>query len=384
MSETTQLPLAGVRILDCGIITAGAATSAILADFGADVLKIESKVYKDPFRAWFGTASADPSMSSAFDCNNRGKKGVAINLKHPEGRALFLRLVAKSDAVVENFRRGVMARLGLGYVTLCASNPKIVMAALSVEGSRSKATSFGSTIEAMGGLAAITGRPDHAPLVSGRNLNFPDQAASMFAAGAIVAAILKARADGRGALVDIPQREVQAYFVGEVVAAGMKGDPFDPAWRERANTGLFEGCIKTADGWVAVQAKELARLTLVLPEGESMQAANWEDRLSFWSTTKPSNIVISELTALGFWATQVPHSETLLRGYLSKQSSPFRHSASGRIVKGPPFDFKGVPSRIPKDAPQLGEHTAEVLQDLLHMPISEIKELANQGAIDLA
>ena len=110
-------PLAGVRVIDLGILTAGASTSAILADLGADVIKVESSTYLDPFRGTPGTSRVEGwwNNSIAFKSTNRNKRGICLDLKSPRGRELFLRLAGKSDVVIENFRRGVMQRLGIGY-----------------------------------------------------------------------------------------------------------------------------------------------------------------------------------------------------------------------------------------------------------------------------
>src|SRR4029077_20341506 len=136
--------------------------SAILADLGADVIKIESPIYQDPFRRWDGEQldGGHPELPPFFRMTNRGKRNLGLNLKTKEGRDVFLRLVRSSDVVVENFRRGVLEDLGLGYEALTAENPDIILASISSQGEDgpdSAYVSFGSTLEAMAGLAAITG-----------------------------------------------------------------------------------------------------------------------------------------------------------------------------------------------------------------------------------
>ena len=113
-------PLTECRVLDLGIITAGAATSAILADLGADVIKIESPTYSDPFRNWDGEQldGGHPDLPPYFRMTNRGKRNLGLDLKSAEGRKVFLDLVRSCDVVVENFSRGVLDRLGLGYEAL--------------------------------------------------------------------------------------------------------------------------------------------------------------------------------------------------------------------------------------------------------------------------
>ena len=126
-------PLTGVRVLDFGLLTAGANTSAMLADLGADVLKIESGAYLDPFRV-VGKMDDDEgwwNRSPQFRFTNRNKVGASIELKRPEGREAFMRLVAQSDIVLENFRRGVLAKLGIDYPALRAVRPEIILASIS-------------------------------------------------------------------------------------------------------------------------------------------------------------------------------------------------------------------------------------------------------------
>ena len=169
--NNTELPLAGIRILDFGLITAGAGSSAVLADMGAEVLKIESETYADPFRKWMGS-----NDSPLFKFNNRNKYGVGIDLKTKEGKAQFIELVKNADVVLENFRRGVLDKMGFSFEELKKYNPNIVLASISgqgLDGPMVTGMTFGSTLEANAGMAAQTCDAEGTPFVSGRNLNFP-------------------------------------------------------------------------------------------------------------------------------------------------------------------------------------------------------------------
>ena len=218
-AEAGKLPLAGFRVLDLGIITAGAGVSALLADMGAEVLKIEADSYPDPFRAWAGDA-----VSPFFKGNNRNKKGIALDLKSEAGKASFLELVKTADVVVENFRRGVLDRLGFEYETLRHVNPDIILASISgqgLTGPGSGNSSYGSTLEASSGFSASVCYEGGAPYITGRNVNYPDQTVVIYAASVIAAALSQTN---RGMNLDICQRDVAVFLSGgeiEAVSAGM-------------------------------------------------------------------------------------------------------------------------------------------------------------------
>jgi crotonobetainyl-CoA:carnitine CoA-transferase CaiB-like acyl-CoA transferase len=364
-------PLHGIRVVDCGIITAGAATSAVLGDLGADIIKIESTRYADPFRVWFGDDCNAKTESSAFDCNNRGKKGVGIDLKTPEGRGIFLRLVAQADVVVENFRRGVMDRLGLDYQALRAANPRLVLASISANGSDGEhrgISAYGSTLEALGGLAWSTRDENGNPLISGRNLNFPDQAVALVAAGAIAAAVRKARRNGEGAHLDISQREVTIFNSGDVVLGRAAAD------------AQFAACFEAKDAWVAVQSARIKDMTS-LAQCLGLQADE-AHVIHCWMRGRTASEVISHLNGLGIFGARVPRSDQLLDAYLQGEG-PFCRTISGRLVRGSPIRRDGDEARELMDAPALGQHTRQVLGEWLSMPSHEIDRMASLGIIDV-
>jgi crotonobetainyl-CoA:carnitine CoA-transferase CaiB-like acyl-CoA transferase len=210
-------PLAGIRVLDLGMITAGASSSALLADFGADVMKVESGSAIDLFRTWDGREGGTGwwNRSRFFRFTNRNKRGLGLDLKSADGRALFLRLVARSDVVLENFRRGVLERLNLTFADLLQANPRIILASITSQGEAGPdrtAPSYGSTLDATSGLSSISGTPDGMPVISGVALNYPDQIVSIFAAGMVVAAVLERNRTGQGVQLDIPQRELASFL----------------------------------------------------------------------------------------------------------------------------------------------------------------------------
>lgn len=382
MGEGT-LPLAGWKVLDLGIITAGAATSALLADAGAEVVKIESARYPDPFRLWTSEAGGpnDGDGSPVFRFTNRNKRGLALDLKRPEGRALFLRLVRDSDVVVENFRRGVLANLGVDYAQLRAANPRIVLASISSQGETGpdrSYVSYGSTLEATGGIAAITGYPDGPPTVTGRDLNYPDQVVSVFALGTVIAAVLNARRTGEGAHLDIAQREVVAYLIGETVGAASRGAPASAPRQGCADpAGRPQGCFRSADQrWIAV--------TLQSPEAERAAAALLGEpatleALERWIGLASAESAIAALRAAGVAAAPVLGGHEALQSQRAGRGRALAATPDGELVKGFPFQSRQTPFSIRGAAPGVGRDTAEVLSELFGLTPAEIARLQDLG-----
>lgn len=305
--EHSDLPLAGVRVLDLGVLTAGAGTSSLLADLGAEVIKIESIARPDMFRFWTGNDD-----SPLFHFSNRSKKGVDLNLKTADERAAFLDLVAGADAVIENFRRGVLERLDLGFDVLREANPRIVLGSVSGQGAsgpRADHTTFGSTLEAASGFSALTTGADGVPAISGPNLNFPDQTVCLFAGAVLAAAITKSRAAGTAFHLDISQRDVAVYACGPVIEQAARG--LDPhRWAAR----------RGSDGrWVTVGAD-------------------------------------------GVTEAEVLDGAAVLEACLRDSSSAVVRAPTGELVKGFPFTFERRTMTIGGPAPGIGEHNDLILK----------------------
>lgn len=259
-------PLAGLTVVDLGTITAGGRTSQFLADFGATVIKVEGPRRPDPFRHWSGVtgeAGAGDLASPPFRVVGRNKESVAIDLKHPEGIAVMRRLVEEADLVVENFRRGVMENLGLGFDTLSSWNPRISLLSISSQGADGPErdyVSFGGTLEALGGMMAVTGYGPAEPTWTTSKVNYPDQAVSLLAPGLALWSVLVARRRGRGVHIDLAQRETVVALLGELVTlASLTGTaPVAAGNLAPGETGL---CLpaRGSDEWVAVSLTEEAQ-----------------------------------------------------------------------------------------------------------------------------
>lgn len=375
--------LEGVRVVDFGQLTAGANTSAMLADLGADVIKVESAGYMDLFRA-VGQRDSAPgwwNRSPQFRFTNRNKRGVAIDMKAPAGRKLILDLIAGADVVVENFRRGVLERAGLDYAALAKVNPRIVLASISSQGETGPNRmhgSFGSTLDATGGIAALTGYEDGKPAISGMDVNYPDQVVSLFAAGIVIAAIREAKATGRGAHLDISQREVTSFLIGEQILAAA-ADPASRAPRRQGNAEAgvaLQDCFRGSDGrWVALTLADdadLARCAAAIG-GVADRAA-----LVSWCAGRPARVAADALAAAGLAAAAVLDGMDLLRE-AALSGYTMLNAANGDLVKGMPYCFGGKPLAIRAPAPDLGQHTEAVLREILGLDDASLSELAALG-----
>jgi crotonobetainyl-CoA:carnitine CoA-transferase CaiB-like acyl-CoA transferase len=406
----TKGPLHGVRVLDLGTITAGAATSCVFADFGADVIKVESIAHIDPFRAWRQVSSAagsdDYDRSPPFHTVNRGKRSVGINLKTDRGRDLLLALVRSSDVVVENFRRGVLERLRLTYADLYSANPAIVLLSLTsqgVQGPESRYASFGSTLDALGGLMSVTGYDATTPRWSGNNVNYPDQLVSFLAPGVVLAALRQAESSGVGTWIDFSQREAVTFSLGEqVMAASISG--VDPVPVGNRAHDFIQGVYPTVqdDKWVALSIKnddtswaDLARVvgldqstpSLTSPELRWDAHDQIDQGIARWTSRLEPAAIVRALNEAGIAASPVADAVEVLNdeqltelGFFKEVETPLG------VVKQRGFSARlsATPGSIRSHAPNLGEHTIEVLKERLAVADEIINGLVRDGVLDVS
>jgi benzylsuccinate CoA-transferase BbsF subunit len=358
-------PLAGIRVADFGQLTAGANTSAMLADLGAEVIKIESPSHLDLFRRWKPDNSPQWwNESPQFHFTNRNKYGVAIDLKHSEGRALAMSLVQTCDVLIENYRRGVLTSLGLGYDAVTAVNPRLVYASISSQGEvgpyRLHRT-YGSTLDAMGGLSALTGYHEGSPEISGMDFNYPDQVVSLFAAGAIMGCLREARRTGRGGHLDIAQREVVTFMLGEYVLAASLGAP---AFVRRGNQDedyLLQDTFQAADGrWIALTVGSTEETFLRQCIGAT--SGDLHSAIARWCKTHDADTAVAALAKQGIQVAAVNNGRDLL-GAPALVGESLVWGENGRVVKGMPYVFDDMPFIMERSAPDLGEHNYKFLSD---------------------
>ena len=394
--------LSGLKVADLSIVTAGAGATQVLADFGADVVKIEGQSRPDMYRLGFtgDRGGASDLDFPPFRVANRNKRGLSVNLKDPEGLAIVKRLVAVSDVVVENFRRGVIERLGLGYQDLVDLRSNVVLVSISSQGATGPNqgyTSFGTTLDALGGVMSVTGYDASTPTWSSGRINYPDQTANTISPAVILAAVMASRADGKPRWVDLSQREVVTSLLGDwILKTSLDGR--DPVPMGNAEPGRLEWLSRCVgeDRWVAISLcsrSDRDRLaSLVAAEtGDRHDSGTDTDDVELraatdrWAAQRTREAAVAELQACGLAAAPVNSGEELIndpylrqRGWWQTVDLPGggTEQQRGWVVH---FD-EGGPDRVKKRAPHVGEDTDEVLAELRYSA-EEIEDLHARGVV---
>ncbi|MCX5907305.1 MAG: CoA transferase, partial [Deltaproteobacteria bacterium] len=225
-APTAAPPLKGIRVIDLTRIVAGPYCSMVLGDLGAEIIKIEQPKTGDESRAW-GPPWPEKTVSAYFICLNRNKKSITLNLKHPEGVAIFKKLVKKADVVLENFRPGTMDELGLGYDVLREINPRLVycdMTGYGTAGPYVDKPGVDVIVSAIAGFMSITGEPNGQPVKAGVALT--DVMTGLYAFGSISSALLLRERTGRGQRISVNLMAIQLatlinigsnYLVGGII-----------------------------------------------------------------------------------------------------------------------------------------------------------------------
>jgi crotonobetainyl-CoA:carnitine CoA-transferase CaiB-like acyl-CoA transferase len=377
------------------------------------VIKVEATQYPDPFRNWGALAPPDLAApwnaSPTFNAVNRNKYGITLDLKHPLGQQAFLRLVAQSDVVAENFRRGVMDRLGLTYAALRQVRPDLVMVSLSSQGATGPEAgygSFGSTLDALSGLMSITGYGPAAPIWSSNEVNYPDQVVSMFGAAAMLMGLRHRRRTGQGTYIDLSQRELVTSMLGEVVldytVNGRVAQPRanrDPAmvphdvYRCRGEDAWLAIAVRDDAQWAAL-CRVIERPELVEDDryatlaGRQTRQAEVQTIIAAWAARSEKRPAMEALQRAGVSAAAVLDGRELLddphlaeRGFYQTVDHPVGGKQRQRSW---PFRLEGTPAEIRRPAPCLGEHNQQILGGLLGYSDSEIQALAEAGVIGTA
>ena len=246
-------PLEGIRVVEAATLFAAPMATMLLADFGADVVKLEHPRRPDPAR---GHGPAKDGAGLWFKALSRNKRHATLDLSHPDGQALFLRLAADADVVVENFRPGTLERWNLGWDVLSAANPGLVLARVSgfgQDGPYAHRAGFGTLAEAMSGFAALNGEPDGPPLLP--PLALADGVAALATAFGILAALRARETTGSGQVVDVSLLEPLLTLLGPGVSAYDALGELQPRTGNRSSHNAPRNVYRTADDrWIAVSS----------------------------------------------------------------------------------------------------------------------------------
>ena len=377
-------PLRGIRVLDFTRLYAGPFCTMLLGDLGADVVKIESPD-GDPIRRQGPPFHEGDSMS--FLAVNRNKRSIILNTKDESDRALVRRLALTADVIVENFRPGVMERMGLGYEQIAAENPRIVYAAMSGMGatgpSRDKGA-FDLTIQAEGGYMSLTGERDGKPIKLGTSAF--DLVCGQYAMGAIMTALFARERSGRGQKIETSLLEGVVSFLVDAAMEHLTVGTERPKWGSEHPTNVPYKAFEAADGWIVVAAgmqnlfesfmKVLGREDIVADDrfADMRGRVSNRDELHEILDAEVRRWNVDDLAAR-LDEAKVPcspvnnmqrvfsHPQVLARG--------MRHS----LQRGDGVDLPTIGPAVKYSSfevtqgwsppPRVGEHTAEVLRDWL-------------------
>ena len=405
----TGLPLRGVRVVDFTWHGAGPYTTKMLADHGAEVIRIETSKRLDSLRNLppFKDKIEGVNRSGYFSDRNSNKRDIVLNLKHPASRGIALRLIEQSDVVANNFTPGTLAELGLGYEDACAVKPDIIYIEMAMQGAYgpdSGQVGFGLTVSALTGLHHLTAAPGKAPI--GTGTNYPDHvSAPCHATFAILAALRHRRRTGQGQYIDLAQTETMISLLGPAVldwtVNGRNQMPQGNRDDEAAPHGVYP--CAGEDRWIAISAATDAqwqglaaelglesltsdpRFATLVERHRNHDALDAE--IAARTRDRDAYKLMKQLQRRGVPAgvaqtaqDLVEHDPQLkLRGHFARLDHP---EMGPTVYNTPPFRLSGVEEPIMRTpAPLLGQHTREVCNELLGMKSDEVDKLVAEEVL---
>jgi len=396
MDHAMAGPLAGIVVADFSQLAQGPFATQILGDLGAEIIKIESPS-GDWMRGYSLQNAYSGGLSVSFISYNRNKRSIVLDLKSAEGLEIARRLVDRADVVVENFRPGVMDRLGLGYESLAARNPRIVYCAsvgYGQDGPYVGRPGQDLLVQSLAGLASMGGREQDPPAPAG--VGVADLAAGLHIVYGVLAALVARERTGVGQRVDVSMLNSLLALEGQEIASYLYTGVLAP----RAASGIASayagaplGIYPTADGWLALSMQPLGRLAELLGVDdfagvESHNVIEGRDRikrrLEQATRTKTTDEWLEHLLAHDVWCApvndldrvvddpQVVHNDILVT---------LDHPTAGAVrVVGSPVRFSATPSSVREVPPELGQHTAAICREVLGMTEDEIETARSRGA----
>jgi crotonobetainyl-CoA:carnitine CoA-transferase CaiB-like acyl-CoA transferase len=401
--QEKPLPLSGLRVIDVGTFLAGPYAGCMMGEFGAEVLKVEYPIGGDPMRR-FGVPARHGGATLAWLSEARNKRSVTIDLRRPKGVELFLKLVKKSDVVIENFRPGTLEDWGLGWEVLSEANPGLVMLRVSGYGQTGpyrRRPGFSHIAHAIGGLSYLAGFPGETPVVPGA-APLGDYMSSLYGLIGVMLALRHKAKTGLGQVIDIGIYEAVFRQLDEIAASyGMFG-----TIREREGAGSFvavpHGHFRTKDGkWVAIACttdRMFERLADAMGRPELASSSLYGPQRNRLAAREEVNKIVNEWT---FSLTR----EELLEKCIAREVPIGKLNSIADIFEDEHFRARGnlaeveeeglgkvvvpnvvptlseTPGRIANLGPPLGNATYEVMRELLELSPNEITRLRQQRII---
>ena len=390
-------------MIDVGNFLAGPYAAAMMGEFGAEVLKVEHPIGGDPMRR-FGTPTSRPDATLKWLSESRNKKSVTIDLRQEEGVQLFLKLLAKSDVLIENFRPGTMEEWGLTWEAISAANPRLVMLRVSGYGQTGpyrRRSGFAHIAQAFGGLNYLAGFPGETPVLPG-TVPLGDYIASLYGAIGIMVALRHREKTGRGQIIDVGIYEAIFRMMEEIASVyGVSGKI-----REREGSGSFvavpHGHFRTKDDrWIAIACttdKMFERLSVAMGQPQLSSSGLYGDQRKRLAARDTVNAMVIE------WVASLDRDDVLRLcleeevpvGKVNSIADIFddeHFAARGNlahiideelgdiVVPGVVPTLSATPGRIDSLGPTLGSATDQVMRELLGLTAAELQRLRQSKII---
>ncbi|MDA8047917.1 MAG: CoA transferase [Actinomycetota bacterium] len=401
-TAASRLPLEGLRVIDFGHGGVGVEVGRLFAEYGADVIKIESRAYPDFIRLVGGT-----EMSPSFASSSRSKRSLGINVKTPDGRELIKKLIAGSDVVIENNSTGTMDDLGLGWSTLRQVNPRLVMVSSQLMGSTgpwSDWLGYGPSTRPAGGMTWLWNFPDGG-MPPGAGVIFPDHLVGRVGAVAGLAGLVGRARTGAGAHFEAAQVEtvltcMAQYFLKESLEPGSV-QPLGNRREQGAPWGVYQ--CAGEERWVVITCRHdddwgalrkalgdpdwAAAAAFATVEGRRAAHDLIDSHLSDWTGARSDRDAMGILQSFGVpagmmnYASDEPDDPHLqARGYLAEVDQP---GVGRMILEGPAFQGSAMDRPYIAPAPWLGEHTRAIAVSLLGLDAARADELIHSGVLEV-
>jgi crotonobetainyl-CoA:carnitine CoA-transferase CaiB-like acyl-CoA transferase len=393
-------PLAGIRVLDFTHVLAGPFCTRLLADLGADVVRVESS--KHPDHPWQSTFVSADGRHASYLNTNRSKRSIAIDLKNEMGQKIAARLAAVSDIVIENFSAGVMDRLNLGYEMLSAINSRLIYVSMSGyghSGPRRDWTSMNMNLQGYSGLMTVSGAEGDPPTAISNSWN--DYSGGLHACFAILQALDERRDSAKGRRIDLSQFECSAAMIGSLLLSSAVDGQVPVRRGNRSDRSAPQGVYPCAgkDNWCALSVEtnnQWQALAKLIGQERWATDARFENlagrqenqneidqAISTWSKQYSSQEVEARLRAAGISADRVRRINEVVDG--AAGSTVFSQMAERRVgsmrTTKLPFTLSSVDLPTPASAPSLGEHSGEVLRAWINCSDADIENLKREQVL---